>query len=67
MKIMDNFSKVLITTLSLSCLLLTGCKSTPDNVDEPECREANENCQEDGDDRGYDPCLVNNSLPVCKS
>lgn len=51
-------------------LFLYGCKSTPEEDVEAKCRtETNENCSaedKNGDDRGYNPCLVNKNLPVCK-
>lgn len=59
-----------IFVLFTCCMLfLCGCQSTPEES-EPDCRvETNENCsaeKDNGDDRGYDPCLVNKNLPVCK-
>lgn len=49
---------------------LYGCNSTSDKEIATNCRtETNENCtveDENGDDRGYNPCLVNKNLPVCK-
>jgi hypothetical protein len=53
-----------------SILFFYGCKSTPEEDIEANCpAESTENCSvEDGngDDRGYNPCLVNKNLPVCK-
>ncbi|GAB5380839.1 MAG: hypothetical protein Alis3KO_26950 [Aliiglaciecola sp.] len=48
---------------------IAGCQSTEETQEAPECRaEVPENCEAaTGDDRGYDPCLVNKNLPVCKT
>lgn len=59
-----------IFVLFTFCILFVfGCKSTPEES-EPDCRtETSENCsaeEDSGDDRGYNPCLVNKNLPVCK-
>ncbi|MEP4891233.1 MAG: hypothetical protein ABJV04_14495 [Aliiglaciecola sp.] len=69
-----NPSKRLASYLSLlyivlSLCLLGGCQSTDVSEAEPECRssEEQESCESgDESERGYDPCLVNQSLPVCK-
>ena len=46
---------------------MAGCQSTDETVATEECREAStETCEENGEDRGYDPCRINNNLPVCK-
>ena len=58
------------TLLVLLIFFLTGCASTDESTGEPECRpQTTEECvnDEDAEDRGYDPCLVNKNLPVCKS
>lgn len=49
--------------------LLSGCGATEQASELPECREgeAVECAAEEGDDRSYDPCLINKKLPVCKS
>jgi len=52
-----------------SSIFLLGCQSTPTENTEPNCRtESSENCVEEdmGDDRGFNPCLVNKKLPICK-
>jgi len=48
--------------------LISGCGATEPVMEEPECRPASEeNCEvKDEKDRGYDPCLINKNLPVCK-
>jgi hypothetical protein len=59
---------VLINIIVMS---LVGCGSTS-SVEEkqPECTENDtERCPAEvvnGDERGYNPCLVNKNLPVCK-
>jgi len=51
-------------------MFLYGCNSTPEEEVAANCRtDTNENCEvadDNGDDRGYNPCLVNKNLPVCK-
>lgn len=59
----QRISGILISTTFLACCLMSGCQSTAKT--EPECRPENSQTCE-GDDRGYDPCLVNKNLPVCK-
>lgn len=53
-----------------SALFLLGCQSTSEENIDPNCQtQTTDNCSEEvgmGDDRGYDPCLVNKKLPVCK-
>jgi len=56
----------------LLTLVFSGCVSTEKSEEELECRPQNtEECsveeQKEGEDRGYDPCLVNKNLPVCKT
>ena len=47
--------------------LVVACNATPDSDEPEQCRTQNEQaCNESAEDRGYDPCLVNNKLPVCK-
>lgn len=52
-------------------MFLSGCKSTTTNNTESECRPQNTQSCEDiegnGKDRGYDPCLINKNLPICKT
>jgi hypothetical protein len=59
---------ILITSFTLTLYFLFGCDSTQEIEEEPECRSpSNEICEPDeGQERGYDPCLVNKNLPVCK-
>ena len=51
-------------------IFLYGCNSTPEEEVAANCRtETTENCSvedDNGDDRGYNPCLVNKNLPVCE-
>jgi hypothetical protein len=65
-----NKAHRLFLLLAFCSTFLFGCNSTPDKEVETNCRtETNENCtveDENGDDRGYNPCLVNKNLPVCK-
>lgn len=51
-----------------SLLILISCSSTEQEQAPVECRPATDGtCEADqGDDRGYDPCLINKNLPVCK-
>ena len=48
-----------------------GCQSTSEQEVGLNCQtEASENCsveENNGDDRGYNPCLVNKNLTVCKN
>lgn len=56
----------LLTTGYLIIGSLSGCASTEETVEQPDCQpEVAENCE--SPDRGYDPCLVNKNLPVCKT
>lgn len=59
----------------LSVFILSACQSTPAVTDaavQPPAQEDQKNMeQEEGelvedDDRGFDPCLLNSSLAVCK-
>ena len=60
-----------LSVLFTFSVLLYGCKSTSEEDVEATCRtETSEICSvenkyEDGDMRGYNPCLVNKNLPVC--
>lgn len=67
----NSLQRPIASTLLILLLLLIGsCGSTYKSSDEAECRPQNtEECatEESGEDRGYDPCLVNASLPVCKT
>ena len=49
--------------------LLAGCGTTEEASEAPECQTSDAvNCSaEEGEDRSYDPCLINKKLPVCKS
>ena len=60
---------ILITYFTVTLCLLLGCNSTEEAIEEPECRSpSNDSCETDEDqERGYDPCLVNKNLPVCKA
>ena len=68
---MEIFSKdrarQLCLLLTFSSVLLFGCQSTP-----PEEQDDLETCQAEsaegcvGEDRGFNPCRINNDLPVCK-
>jgi hypothetical protein len=52
---------------TFSTFFLFGCQSTPPEEQEEQaiCQAADtENC--DGEDRGFNPCRINNNLPVCK-
>ena len=59
----------IFVSFTFCILFLLACQSTPDES-APDCRtETSENCsaeEDNGDDRGYNPCLVNKNLPVCK-
>ncbi|GAA6184468.1 hypothetical protein Q4567_21020 [Aliiglaciecola sp. 2_MG-2023] len=68
-----NSNKPLVSLISILFTILClcfigGCKTTDDSSEEVECRnEQQESCDTDDETgRGYDPCLVNESLPVCK-
>lgn len=57
-----------VALLALTFSLVVACNSTPEN-DQPEACIPNgeETCEDLGDDRGYNPCNVNNKLPACKN
>ncbi len=61
----------LVTVVSVS--LLSACGSTMQEDELPTCRSDSpdlSSCPEESDkpeDRGYNPCLINKNLPVCKS
>jgi hypothetical protein len=65
-----NRARRIFVLFTFFLLFFNGCKSTTDEDFTANCRtQANENCaseEDNGDDRGYNPCLVNNNLPVCK-
>ena len=65
-----NRARRIFFLVSFSILFLCGCNSTAQENIEANCQtETDKNCSvEDGngDDRGYNPCLVNKNLPVCK-
>jgi hypothetical protein len=49
--------------------LLSACSSTTKEEEPLTCRPNISSCTEapdTSDDRGYDPCLINKELPVCK-
>jgi hypothetical protein len=62
-------SRTIILAL-LGSVFLFGCQSTATENSEPNCQtESSDNCVEEGDmgdDRGFNPCLVNKKLPICK-
>jgi len=55
-----------------SVLVLAACKSNPSVSDDYAVQQPGETEQEttqpaeEGDDRGFDPCLLNASLAVCQ-
>jgi hypothetical protein len=56
-----------IALLGVMFSLVVACNATPDSEEPEQCRTQNEEaCNESAEDRGYNPCLVNNKLPVCK-
>lgn len=63
-----NRARRMFVILTLCLLFIQGCSSTTEEDVVANCRtEANEECSEDnGDDRGYNPCLVNKKLPICQ-
>lgn len=68
---MENFwkdrARQLCVLVTFSSISLFGCQSTP-----PEEQEDLEVCQAESvegcvdEDRGFNPCRINNNLPVCK-
>jgi hypothetical protein len=56
--------------INIVVMSLIGCGSTGVEEKELECAENDtETCPAEsvnGDDRGYNPCLINKNLPVCK-
>lgn len=69
----NNINRLLSSTfLLLLTFVFSGCVSTEKSEEELECRpQSTQECsaeeEEDGEGRGYDPCLVNKNLPVCKT
>ncbi len=56
-----------VALLAVTCSLVVACNSTPEYTEPDECAPNGEqSCEDSGDDRGYNPCLVNNKLPACK-
>lgn len=48
--------------------LVVACNSTPEYDEPEECiPSGEETCEVSDDDRGYNPCLVNDKLPACKN
>jgi hypothetical protein len=69
MNIVSNRPKLcFFMCLILSPLLLSACGATEKASELPECRPTStENCEmQEEKDRKYDPCLINENLPVCK-
>lgn len=62
-----NWTSLILTFL---LLFLGACGSTMEETEVQECQPQNtESCAEaedNGEDRGYDPCKINKNLPVCK-
>lgn len=71
MKTISNVRKVMLVTWCLFVpYLLIACGSTDEPIEAAECRSSvPETCETENEeqDRGYDPCLINKNLPVCKS
>ncbi|MFT4938758.1 MAG: hypothetical protein ACI88A_001787 [Paraglaciecola sp.] len=60
-------ARQLCILVAFSIVFLFGCQSTPteDQEDPETCQAENaEDCS--GEDRGFNPCRINNNLPVCK-
>lgn len=56
-----------IALLGVTFSLVVACNATPENDEPEQCQpQGEEVCHESAEDRGYNPCLVNNKLPVCK-
>lgn len=56
-----------VALLALTFSLVVACNSTPEYEEPDDCTpNGEEACEDSGDDRGYNPCLVNKNLPVCK-
>ena len=55
----------------VALFLLGGCGATQQAQELAECSSTTpETCEaqgEEGKDRSYDPCLINNKLPVCQN
>jgi hypothetical protein len=71
MKTESALHKLLIyLCFSFTLLLLSGCGATEQTEELAECRsDAPETCDSEdpkAEDRGYNPCLINKNLPVCK-
>lgn len=69
-KLLSKLASRTMFLILLSSGFLLSCQSTSADNEEPSCRtEVSDNCsaEEDmGDDRGFNPCLINKNLPVCK-
>ena len=65
-----NRARRIFVLFTFCMLFIFGCKSTPEHEVAANCvTETNKDCSvedDNGDDRGYNPCLVNKKLPVCK-
>ena len=62
-----NKARNLYILVTFSTVFLFACQSTP--PDEQEYLEVCEAESEEGcveEDRGFNPCRINNNLPVCK-
>ena len=63
----DGTGKLSVLVVFCSAFLF-GCQSTPAEVQEDEQACQAENSQRcDGEDRGFNPCRINDKLPVCKT
>ncbi|MGJ8679904.1 hypothetical protein [Paraglaciecola sp.] len=63
-------SLIVLILASLIFVGVSSCQSTQPENPEPDCSvEGSPNCpdtEDNGEDRAYNPCLVNKSLPVCR-
>lgn len=72
MKLHNNLHKLLASTIVvLFTSFILGCSSTEKTTETTQCVPQNTQAcpgseNQDGEDRGYDPCLINENLPVCK-
>jgi hypothetical protein len=57
-----------VAAIVFTCSQIVACGSTTEYEDAAECSPQREDvCEDSGKDRGFDPCLVNDKLPVCSS
>ena len=63
---LKNYTR--LAALAFTLFQIAACGSTANEEAPQDCRMQNEDvCDDTAQDRGYDPCLVNDKLPICQT